>query len=93
MWYFHKNNTAVFRLCLAIISTAMFYACGGNNAPLDADTRMIIDSTATAQVARARVELDSLCVVAERSQMAHLVDSIKKVRLQEIEEQLRLVPK
>lgn len=88
-----NNMPGIFRFCLTIVATAMLHACGGNNTPLDADTRATIDSTANAQIAKARVELDSLCAAAERNQMTQLVDSIKKVRLREIEEQLRLVPK
>lgn len=81
------------QLCLAAASATLLHACGGSGAPLDADTRLTIDSTANAQINRARIELDSLCTVAERTQMAHLVDSIKKVRIMEIEKQLKSVPK
>jgi hypothetical protein len=81
------------QLYLALASATLLQACGGSNAPLDADTRLTIDSTANAQINRARIELDSLCGVAERTQMAHLVDSIKKVRIMEIEKQLKSVPK
>jgi hypothetical protein len=79
--------------CLAAAFATLLCACGGSSAPLDADTRMTIDSTANAQINKARIELDSLCKVAERTQMAHLVDSIKKVRLMEIEKQLKSVPR
>lgn len=76
-----------------LVAIGLLGACNGANAPLDADTRATIDSTANAQIGKARVVLDSLCVVTERAQMAHLIDSIKKVRLQEIEKQLKSVPK
>jgi hypothetical protein len=67
--------------------------CGSQSTPLDADTRTRIDSTANAQIAKAQVEHDSLCKAAQITQLPHLVDSIKKVRLHEIEEQLKTVPK
>ena len=93
MGYCNKINTALFRLCLATASIAGLYACGGSAAPLDADTRATIDSIATAQIAKTRAMMDSVCVVTEQTQMTHLVDSIKKIRLMEIEEQLKSVPK
>jgi len=67
---------------------AALSACGGE-APIDADTRATIDSTATSQISLARQELDSLCTAAEKTELPQLVDSIKKVRLREIEEQLK----
>ncbi len=67
-------------------------ACGGE-APMDAETRAAIDSTATAQISLARKELDSLCAAAEKTELPQLVDSIKKVRLREIEQQLKNIPK
>jgi hypothetical protein len=80
-------------LVLALFSTAGLLSCGGKNTPLDAETRIAIDSTANAQIELARKEIDSLCVVAEKTQMKQLVDSIKAVRLQEIQEQLKSVPR
>ncbi len=89
----YHQKKPISAIVLAVAFTALLSACGGSNVPLDADTRAAIDSTATAQIAKARVELDSLCATSERMQMAHLVDSIKKVRLQEIEEQLKQIPR
>ena len=67
-------------------------ACNGK-VPLDAPTRNAIDSTATAHIAKARVEIDSMCAVTEQNKMPFWIDSIKKIRLQEIEEKLKTIPK
>ena len=80
--------------CICLLPTALcLLACGSPNAPLDAETRTRIDSIANAQIAKAQMEHDSLCKAAQITQLPHLVDSIKKIRLREIEEQLRTVPK
>lgn len=71
----------------------LFTACGGGNAPLDADTRMRIDSIAAARTRLAQRELDSLCAAQRIALMPQLVDSIKQVRLKEIEEQMKTVPR
>jgi hypothetical protein len=80
---------------LLLVMTMVFIliACGSQNTPMDADTRMRIDSIANAQIAQAQVLHDSLCKAAERTHLPYLVDSIKKIRLREIEEQLKTVPK
>lgn len=93
MPYFKTFQPRLLRLCIAAAVTIICFACGGSGAPLDADTRAAIDSASTAQINLARMELDSACVAAEKTQMKHLVDSIKQVRLKEIAEQLRVVPK
>jgi len=68
-------------------------ACGAPNAPLDADTRQRIDSLVTAQNRAAQLQIDSLCKRALITELPRMIDSIKKVRQQEIEQQLKLVPK
>ncbi|MDO8970519.1 MAG: hypothetical protein Q7U74_07515 [Saprospiraceae bacterium] len=68
-------------------------ACGSQNTPLDASTRMRIDSTANAQIARAQKEHDSICTALTIKTLPQLVDSIKKIRLREIEEKLKTVPR
>ncbi len=78
---------------LATASALCLSACGSPSTPLDADTRLRIDSIANAQIARAQVEHDSLCKAAQITQLPHLVDSIKKIRLREIAEQMKTVPK
>lgn len=60
---------------------------------MDAETRIAIDSIVTAQNTLVRKEIDSLCAIYEKNMLPHLIDSIKKVRLREIEEQLKTVPK
>ncbi|MBC7774963.1 MAG: hypothetical protein H7246_05940 [Phycisphaerae bacterium] len=81
-------------LTAAATASALFLlSCGSQSTPLDADTRTRIDSIANAQIAKAQVEHDSLCKAAQITQLPHLVDSIKKIRIHEIEEQLKTVPK
>ncbi|MEQ1745029.1 MAG: hypothetical protein ABMA02_06375 [Saprospiraceae bacterium] len=75
--------------CLLYLLTS----CGSSGTPLDADTRDRIDSTAAAQIRLAQLELDSLCVVRRAAELPRMVDSIKQKRLQEIERQLRTLPK
>ena len=78
-----------------IIFICIFFltACGSQSTPLDANTRRAIDSTTTAQIVVARKELDSLCEQRRLTEMPHLVDSIKEKRLEEIQKQLKAVPK
>ncbi len=78
---------------MATITGLCLVACGAQETPLDADTRTRIDSISNAQIAQAQVEHDSLCRAAKITQLPLLVDSIKKIRLREIEEQLKTVPK
>lgn len=82
-----KANGVIAALCLFIA------ACGAPNAPLDADIRQRIDSIVTAQNRAAQLQIDTMCKRALVTELPHLVDSIKKVRQQEIAEQLKLVPK
>ena len=70
-----------------------FSACGNPNTPLDAGTRQAIDSIAAAETRKTRVEIDSLCNIDRSSVLPRLVDSIKQIRLREIQEQLKAVPK
>jgi hypothetical protein len=78
---------------MATASALFLLACGSQSTPIDADTRTRIDSIANAQIAKAQLEHDSLCKAARITQLPLLVDSIKKVRLHEIEEQLKTIPK
>lgn len=70
-----------------------FCACGNPNVPLDASERRRVDSLSAAGIGVARRELDSVCKIEKVSLMPALVDSIKKVRLKRIEEQLKQIPK
>ena len=86
---FTRRRLAVGRCLLPLA----FCACGSPSTPLDADTRQRIDSAATEQIRLATFGLDSHCTYIRYSSMQRLVDSIKQVRLREIEEQLKAVPK
>lgn len=82
-----------YKLLSATCCCHLLLACGSPNTPLDADTRIRIDSIANAQIARAQLEYDSLCKAVLLTELPRLVDSIKQIRLREIEEQLKTVPK
>ena len=95
LFFWHTIKVgAIIALTLIVCGVPfVFQGCGSGNAPMDAETRITIDSIVTAQNAMVRKEIDSLCVVYEKNMLPHLIDSIKKVRLREIEEQLKTVPK
>lgn len=80
-------------LFVAAVFACGLQACGNTNTPLDSDSRIRIDSIANAQIAKAQIEHDSLCKAAQTTQLPHLIDSIKQIRLREIEEQLKTVPR
>ncbi len=80
------------QLALCLLPLA-FCSCGSPNTPLDADTRQHIDSAATEQIRLATFELDTHCTHIRYAGMQKLVDSIKQVRVREIEEQLKAVPR
>ncbi|MFN0175120.1 MAG: hypothetical protein ACKVU0_10765 [Saprospiraceae bacterium] len=90
---YFRLPTAYCYCLLATTAALCLLACGSPSAPLDAETRMRIDSISNAQIARAQTEHDSLCKAAQITQLPHFVDSIKKIRLREIEEQLKTVPR
>lgn len=71
----------------------LFASCGSPSTPLDAETRQFIDSAATEQIRIAQHHIDSNCTYIRYQGMQKLVDSIKQVRLREIEEQLKTVPR
>lgn len=77
-----------------LLVAVLFYApaCGGPEAPLDAGTRQRIDSIAAARIRDLRVVLDSQCQAERTVQLPVLMDSIRRVRLREIEEKLRSIP-
>jgi hypothetical protein len=84
---------ARFKVAVFLFWCGLLASCDGADTPLDADTRQRIDSTSSAQIRLARLEIDSLCLVQRTTVLPRLVDSIKQKRLQEIERQLRTVPK
>lgn len=90
----HNGNPFIKIVHNTLIASALclLISCGGN-APIDAETRIFIDSTANARIFQAQKELDSLCRVQEKELMPYLIDSIKQVRLREIERQLKTIPK
>lgn len=68
-------------------------ACGNvPDPPLDADTRQRIDSISAAQIRNLRLVLDSQCRSERATLLPVMMDSIRKVRLREIEEKLRTIP-
>jgi hypothetical protein len=71
----------------------LLYSCGSPEKPLDAGTRRAIDSISVAQIRKARLEIDSLCKRDRQTLMPRLVDSIRQVRMREIERQLKTVPR
>ena len=80
--------------CQVLLAAVIFLqACGSSSTPLDADTRIRIDSIANAEIAKAQVLQDSLCKAEKMTVLPRLVDSIRKVREREIEQQLKTVPK
>jgi len=79
----------VFYILLLLIPAA----CGSPDTPLDANTRKTIDSITTAQIVIMRKELDSLCQQRRLTEMPHMVDSIKQKRMEEIQNQLKTIPK
>jgi hypothetical protein len=89
---FLQRNCVVY-LFFALVVCGLLGACSGGDAPLDAETKALIDSTAAARIGLLRPQLDSLCARTERTQMDHLVDSMKQVRLREIAAQLKSIPK
>ena len=77
-----------------IIPMAVLLAgCGPSGTPLDAETRLEIDTTASNQILYVRKEMDSICRDYERQNLKALVDSIKKVREEEIARQLKTIPR
>ena len=81
----------VFGGLLLVVALYFLPACGGPEAPLDAGTRQRIDSIAAAQIRELRVALDSQCQAERTVQLPVLMDSIRRVRLREIEEKLRSI--
>lgn len=79
----------MYRLATLAWILVFFTACGDNAKPMDADTRQEIDSLSAQQIRQLKIELDTLCAEQRRTVLPHLVDSIKAVRLREIEEKLR----
>ncbi len=88
-----NTSTVLFFLLLYCACCTLLFACDGPNTPIDAVTRQTIDSIATVEIRLARVQLDSLCQLQQTTVLPLLVDSIKQKRLQEIQQQLKTIPK
>lgn len=90
-----RNASTVFygRLLWCCIGVATLWGCDGPDTPLDAATRQTIDSLSAAEIRRARAEIDSLCQLQQSTVLPLLVDSIKQKRMQEIQQQLKTIPK
>lgn len=86
-----KQQTRV--LLLSLLLPLLPAACGSPNTPLDAKTLRAIDSISTAQINLARTELDSLCQQQRVAEMPRLLDSIRQIRMREIQEKLKNVPR
>jgi hypothetical protein len=68
-------------------------SCDATSAPLDADSRLRIDTTVVAINRKTQLEIDNTCKLAHNTELPRLIDSIKQVRKREIEAQLRSIPK
>jgi GNAT superfamily N-acetyltransferase len=97
--FYEKNNCVIekdwwnvkmFLKTVIVLCLFAFGSCEGQEKPLDADTRQIIDSISTDQIRIARQELDSLCQLSKTTTLPRLIDSIKAVRKREIEEKLKV---
>jgi hypothetical protein len=75
-------------LCLIFLLPA----CGDLSKPIDAETRRVIDSVSTSVIQRTRIEIDSAYKNALITKMPQVMDSIRQVRLREIENQLKNIP-
>jgi hypothetical protein len=78
---------------IMIPMAVLLAGCGPSGTPLDAETRLEIDTTASNQILYVRKEMDSICRDYERQHLKALVDSIKKVREEEIARQLKTIPR
>ncbi len=88
------NLLIIMRLRYFVPTLALlFCACGATETPLDADTRKAIDSISTVRIRIVRASLDSLCRQNRVTVLPHMIDSLRQVRVSEIERQLKTVPK
>lgn len=88
-----KSIVSPSNVILPFILCFLLQACGGAGTPLDAGTRQVIDSIASAEIRQARIDIDSLCKMERTTTLPRLVDSIKQKRIREIQEQLKTVPR
>jgi hypothetical protein len=80
-------------LVLAVLAFGLLvtanWACESENEPLTAEMRFIIDSTSNAQTRIRKKEIDSLCTLNSAQVLPGLVDSIMRLRKQQMQEKLK----
>lgn len=93
--FLHNTAQIAPRLSLQALALLLFtQACADlSKKPIDADTRRLIDSVSVAEIQRVRTETDSLYKSLRVTRLPLVIDSIKKRRVLEIEEQLRQLPR
>ncbi len=89
MWLNIKTAMKYYISLMIVFATS----CGDNNVPLDAEARRTVDSLASAEIGIQRRTIDSLCKEQHTHTLPLLIDSIKKVRLEQIQKQLSTIPK
>lgn len=80
-------------IALALTIVGVSFSCGVRETPLDAETRIRIDSIVNAQIARLQVMHDSLCSAAQTNLLPKLVDSIAHIRREQVQRQLKSIPR
>ena len=79
---------------LLLVPSLLGTACeNASQKPLDGKSRQIVDSLTAEGIRFARREMDSLCVLERQNRMPKVIDSLKQIRLREIEEKMRTVPR
>lgn len=93
-------NTSLFpyllrRLPRLLLVLPLLWAACKNAAqkPLDGKSREIVDSLTAEGIRLARKETDSLCLLERKNRMPKVIDSLKQIRLREIEEKMRTAPR
>jgi hypothetical protein len=75
-------------LFIAILPLSIL-ACGDGDNSLSPEEKIVVDSLYNAYVAKESKILDSLCTIKKDTIFIHAVDSIKKVRISEIEQLIK----
>ena len=88
-----RQTNLLLPLPLLLPLLLFLFSCGSAETPLDADTRKAIDSISIVRIQVERARLDSTCRQARVNMMPHWVDSLRQVRLSEIEKQLKTIPR
>ncbi len=80
-------------LLAGMIFCTLLNSCFDSSKPMSANTRQTIDSISNAQIVKLQIEMDSLCKLDRMVNMPRLIDSVKQVRLKEIQEKLKNMAK